>query len=124
MLLKDLNALTKRAKVVSCLSSFKGVRFVSCISIILSPSASMLSATSANLLTIGMPQNVFSFFWIFDKCVVCCEFPKSFALCTTIVIVRDFAWQRKKFSGGHYSEFQKLTAAFDVLSLAEECGNF
>ena len=51
---------------------------MSCISIILSPSFSMLSAASANLSTSGMPENVFSFFWIFDECVACWEFPKIF----------------------------------------------
>ncbi len=41
-----------------------------------------------------------------------------------VVIVRNFAWHEKKFSESFYSEFQKLTAAFGVGSLVEECGWF
>jgi hypothetical protein len=41
-----------------------------------------------------------------------------------LVIVRNVAWHEKKFSESHNSEFQKLIAAFGVVSLVEECGWF
>jgi hypothetical protein len=68
-------------------------------------------------LIFGLPN---SFVWISEERVLISISLEREA----VVIVRNVAWCEKKFSESHYSEFQKLIAAFGVGSLVKECGWF